>query len=80
MELAASWAGKDVSKLKPASKSILPSPEGPLSREVPSSHIDAANQKSSAPKSEKKRGTYVKYSPKESHIIRKLYYIDTKYS
>ena len=55
----------------------MSSPEGPLSKIVPSSYIDAANKKveevlAAVPKT-KKRGPYLKYSPKEK--ARKLCFV-----
>ena len=49
---------------KPTNKSILPSPEGPLSREIPLSHTEFANKKVTKVLSTelKKRGVYMKYS------------------
>jgi tellurite resistance protein len=62
---------------KPAS--VLPTPDGPLSKIVPSSSIRAANEAVQAilpagtatkpSKNSKKRGTYQKYSPKEKARI-----------
>ena len=52
-------------------KSAQPSPEGPLSRNMPSSSIEAANKsviavvESEEGAIEQKRGSYEKYSPKE---------------
>ena len=60
---------------KPIVKSALPSPEGPLSRDVPSSSIEAANKsviavvESEEGAIKQKRGSYEKYSPKEKATI-----------
>ena len=61
---------------------VLPPPDGPLSKIVPSSSIQAANEAVQAilpdgtaaagpkpSKNSKKRGTYMKYSPKEKAKI-----------
>ena len=63
--------------LKPASKpvSVLPSPEGPLSHDVPSSSIAAANKRvaevidSKVTGTKKLRGSYEKYSPVEKATV-----------
>ena len=60
---------------KPIVKSPLPSPEGPLSRHVPLSSIEAANKsviaivESEEGAIKQKRGRYEKYSPKEKAAI-----------
>ena len=60
---------------KPTVKSALLSPEGPLSRDLPSSSIEAANKsviavvESEEGAIKQKRGSYEKYSPKEKATI-----------
>ena len=60
---------------KPIVKSALLSPEGPLSHDMPSSSIEAANKsviaivESEEGAIKQKRGSYEKYSPKEKAII-----------
>ena len=57
----------------------LPSPDGPLSKKIPSSIIEAANNKvaevkkqdtaaSGSDKAQKIRGTYEKYSPEKAKV------------
>ena len=62
---------------KPIAKNVLPSPEGPLSRDVPSSSIEAANKsviavvesQGEAIKQKTERGSYEKYSSKEKVTV-----------
>uniref|UniRef100_A0A1X7T0J6 Uncharacterized protein n=1 Tax=Amphimedon queenslandica TaxID=400682 RepID=A0A1X7T0J6_AMPQE len=68
---------KPSSKVKDDSLTVLPSPEGPLSKVVPPSTIVAANEKvaeamagdTRGDRSGSSRGTYEKYTPTEKAKI-----------
>jgi len=50
---------------------VLPSPDGPLSHEIPSTVISAVNDevKAVVHQSTKKRGCYTKFTPQQKAII-----------